>query len=539
MSSQGVLLRAHQGESGSFIAWLEKLGLKDFLRHYPLSQLEEWGWIVPQARVVFQKGFFLAWENFPCYGDFERAEFETQSLLWDSFWFVDGKEPLWFLDPFFHPGDEAGKLLFDEKWKSCSSQLPDEFTHQNGLTIRPYADYFYHWQGYALIDVIRAADCIQPVLNTPDLPRRVKNLAHIAERVKEWNPESILILANRWGGLAQPMTWLSHYSALREALSHHDSRLELQRVGARELASHLGVTADMLSLAIKEKFLVLAQDWIDANDRLSAWTLRAYSHLQRDISMAVEWLCYLTDKTFNDYLETWRYEGFLGRRKWAELHKVLEFEFFEDRKYFLRMVPEYLKTHDAIFQDGEQLRGERFNAVVCRLHANNYMFGSFLGAFRQLHEELSYRVDRNGALDFRELRPLDHYSLLAIRAEGCLRFAMGQDGVLDDRSKLSEYVAFLARKKGASERVIDCYQRNLKITHLHKAPPDPIGRVMALETDLSQREHLLVQSFLCCELARNYFAHHHYLDDGLIRSRPSGFMLSGILITVLYLLGGD
>jgi len=44
-------------------------------------------------------------------------------------------------------------------------------------------------------------------------------------------------------------------------------------------------------------------------------------------------------------------------------------------------------------------------------------------------------------------------------------------------------------------------------------------------------------AFLCCELARNYFSHHHYLDNILIRCRESEFMFTGILVTVLYLLG--
>lgn len=108
MSSSGALLRAKQGNGGDFPDWLEKLGLKDFLSHYPLRQLVEWGWLVPQSRVVFQKEFFLAWDEFPYSGNFSATGFEVQSILWDSSWFVEENEPLWFLDPFFRPDDEAG-----------------------------------------------------------------------------------------------------------------------------------------------------------------------------------------------------------------------------------------------------------------------------------------------------------------------------------------------------------------------------------------------------------------------------------------------
>ena len=270
MSGGGVLLKAHQGKEGPFISWLEDLGLKDFLGCYPLRQLVEWNWLVPKSRIVFPKEFLVAWEEFPSCGNFDLAGFEVQGLLWDSNWFVDDdNEALWFLDPFFRPGDKAGQILLEQGAKNVSSGLPEEFTHQNGLVITPYADYFFHWQGYALIDVIRAADCIVPILNTHDVQERSLGIVRIAERVKEWKPEVVLTLPNRWGGLSEPMTWLSHYRAFRGAVYFRESEEDLRRKGAIELAAYLGVNADKLAQAIKEKFLVLAQDWIGANVCLS------------------------------------------------------------------------------------------------------------------------------------------------------------------------------------------------------------------------------------------------------------------------------
>lgn len=39
------------------------------------------------------------------------------------------------------------------------------------------------------------------------------------------------------------------------------------------------------------------------------------------------------------------------------------------------------------------------------------------------------------------------------------------------------------------------------------------------------------------ELARNYFAHHDYLDSDLLNNADSQFLLGGILVSVLVLLG--
>jgi hypothetical protein len=539
MWSSGALLRARRGIDGSFLNWCEKLGLKDFLSSYPLAQLAEWGWLVPQSRIIFPKRFFLEWEEFPCYGTDVPADLEEMHLLWDSMWTVDESEPLWFLDPFFRPGDSVGELLFDHKTPSRLPGLPKTFKHPRGIDVSPYVDYFFHWQAYALIDIIRSAEGFGPILRSPDLKKR---LAFIEKcRVKGesyWKPEEILVLPARWGGLREPMTWLSHYRALREAIAWNDSRWDLLRKGANKLAVYLKLTEADLEAAIKDKLLVLAQDWIDANERLCPWTLRAYPHLQRDISYAVEWLCYLSNKTFSDYLELWQYEGYMGRRRWAELHKVLEYEFFADRKYFLKMVPEYFKMHQS-FQETLEFESEDLKMVVARLQTSNYPFGSFLAAFRQLHGELSYRMERDGRQDFRDLRPLDYFSLLAIRAEGCLRYAIERSGELGECHKLNEYVKLLARKKEVSNEALSCYKQQLPRTRLHETPDDPVAGIMSLVTDLPSRENGLVQAFLCCELARNYFAHHHYLDEKLTRSKEAGFMMTGIVVTVLFLLPVD
>src|SRR6266446_3650617 len=157
MFADGPLLVAQQGQDGAFPHWLEELGLKDFLSSYPLRQLVEWGWLIPQYRIVFSQEFFISWEHFPMSGVGGLPESRSHSLLWESEWFIDTTdEPLWFLHPFFRPGDPIERLL-DQQGKAMPG-IPEEFPHPNGSRVTPYADYFYHWQGYALVDVIRSAD---------------------------------------------------------------------------------------------------------------------------------------------------------------------------------------------------------------------------------------------------------------------------------------------------------------------------------------------------------------------------------------------
>lgn len=546
MSDRSPLLIARGGQDGTFPHWLERLGLDDFLHRYPLRQLVEWGWVIPQYRVTFPKEFFTSWENFPYQEDQADPKFHTLFLLWDSTWWIDGAdEPSWFLHPFFAPDNEAGRILAGQGKTALSEPLPSEFTHANGRTIAPYADYFYHWQGFALIDVIRFADCISPILNTPDVEERSAGIVRIVERVKQHDPRDVLTIERRWGGLATPMTWLSHYQVFRDALwtyeHEHANDRTLRRNGAKQLAHHLGISADILSSAIKDRLLVLAQDWHRANERHCSWTLGAWPRLQEDLAIAVEWLCYLSGKTLDDFLDQWRYRDYFGQRDWAELHTVLPFEFFTNRQQCLRDAPYYLKNYNQLLPESERLEDERLTVLVDGLRSINYQFDSFLGAFRQFHEDLSYRFDTKGSLDFRELRPLDHYSLLAIRAEGSFRYAMDRDGslanIIPKNQNLPAYISHLARKRGVSKRAVDCFLLKERLyTRLHHEPQDPIGEIINLTPGFGPREDYLIKAFLCCSLARNYFAHHHYLDAELVRSEKSAFLLSGILVTVLYLL---
>ncbi len=114
----------------------------------------------------------------------------------------------------------------------------------------------------------------------------------------------------------------------------------------------------------------------------------------------------------------------------------------------------------------------------------------------------------------------------------------------------------LAKQKNISQSVIDFFvvkkefqderTNNKKktvttatyLTQLHCTPSNPIAEIRRNSCENEVDTHLL-HAFLCCLLARNYFAHHTYLDKDFMQNQKeeSAFMLIGILITVLKLLG--
>lgn len=279
----------------------------------------------------------------------------------------------------------------------------------------------------------------------------------------------------------------------------------------------------------------MASGWLKTNYDCEEWALQAWPYLQKDIFVAMEWLCTLNGKNFSDYFKMWQFSQ--NRKIWPSLHKVLPFEYFEDRQYFLSTVPHYKKFYEGILPKNEKL-----DQLVTRLQQTNYPFDSLLNAFRKFHEHLMYKPQQKGSLDFRVLRPLDYYSLLAIRAETCLRYALEDKALLktiEERHQgLESYINKLAEQNKSTAVIKDCFKKEVKnLTQLRETPENPIDKIRQVKCDFAQDTHLL-QAFLCCVLARNYFAHHTYLDKDFMQNQKeeSAFMLMGILVTVLKLL---
>lgn len=535
-------MRLRQGNEGEFLSWLEKLGLKDFLRHYPVRRLVEWGWLRPQSRVIFPESFFLEEEEPPSFGGHRRSDLKGEQLLWDSSWFVGEREPLWFLDPFFRPGDKEGQVLFGKDSAGALSAVPESFMHPDGVEVIPFVDYFFHWQAYALLDVIRYADRFGPVLVAPNLHERLAFIESCCVEIHDyWKPEEILVLPSRWGGLAESMTWLSHYRSYKEAFAFHAQVDGLFCQGALELAQFLGVTDEKLANAIKEKMLVLAQDWRRENDWYSPWIRDAYPYLQADIYDAVEWLCLLSGKTLEFYLDLWSYDT-LGQRQWAELHAVLKFDFYSKRNSFLKVAPKYFQMYCKEFAEWAGYSGEKFVALVDRLRWNNEPFDSFIHAFWQMHEEMTFRLEPTDRLGFRDRRPLDEYLILALRAEQCLMYAIEKDaGSEGQPQSLQGYIVQLASRR-LGQKAIEQLKKKFyieKITKLHNVEKLPVAAIMVMDTGLPSHEEYLVKAFLCCDVARNNFAHHYRFDKEVRKSKESGYMLTGVLVTMLYLLVED
>lgn len=547
-----MLLTFNEDNSGRLVDWLEKLGLKDFLTHYPPSLLIEWGWLVPQYRVVFPTRFFNEWVDYPYMGWNPSPELTDFATLWDYVWWIDNTdENLWFLNPVLRTSENLGRLLDSFRYSVLDAKIPQPIINKKERKISPYLDYFYRWQGYALIDVIRAAESFPPVFRTPDAIVRAKEVMSAAEYLQTHSskgPTEVLSACNKWGGLAETMTWLAHFRSFKEAVFHNVDHNELDqakqryKTGAVALAEHLGVTEKILAEVIREKLLVLADSWMTANrrkDDSSIWTQRAWPYLRDEIQLAITWLIIISGKPFTYFVDQWKKPCF-GNLGWAALDEVLPYEFLEHDKKIATIGSYYLKNFNEIKKNQWALAEHKISNICKDFRKKNYPFSGFLAAFYELHENLSHRpLDEHG-IDFRERRPLDHFAMLAIHAEGCLRRELDNLGRLESidprHQTLSRYIEELAQARDIPIQIINGFRTNKKLADLKYDRSDPIGRIQNFKCEFPEKERQLLQGFLCCLLARNYFAHHDFLDKELIRSPLAKFLLQGILLTVLILL---
>lgn len=548
-----VLLPAHEGTDGPFVVWLKQLGLDDFLRNYPLPTLVHWGWIAPQYRVVFPQRFFEEWANFP-YGSAEQpADLDGYVAAWGYDWCVDQDEDLWFLDPMYRSNNAIEVFMRQFRYRGTTQIAPGRFQHKGGRQITPYADYFFRWQGYALVELIQAADCFDSLFSTPDIVSRATGLlgaaTHMQQQQSTW-PREIVTDSKRWTRLSEALTWLAHLRAFRNAnfcpLAKDSAQSnERYAYGKVALAKYMEISAEKLAEAIKNDLLALASDWILANqkdDKRSVWTRRAWPHLVSDIQLALGWLLSLTGRTVFDYIDEWKHP-FYGNHGCAKLDDVLPYGFVLHENKFSEMAPRYVEPLNLQLGKKRALSQSKIARLARHLQHTNRNFQGFLAAFHELHDNLSYKPFETHGIDFRFLRPLDHFAMLAINAEGCMRQELAGlkllDGIPGRNQTLQHYIRNLAPLRGIPQRVTDTFIENRKLTELYDCSnrSDPIGRIESLGlARLVSDEACLVKAFLCCVLARNYFAHHDFLNADLLGNAKAGFLLGGILVSVLVLL---
>jgi hypothetical protein len=159
-----TLLSIQPNQKGSFVSWLEELGLKNLISRYSLPKLLEGGWLVPQYGVAFPAEYFeepTPESIFNAVGYSKNNDPHDRLLGYGESWQIENTgDTYWFLHPFCRPDSNYNNLLS----QADNSAVPNVY-------------YFFHWQAYALIDVVRTASMgAFPILNTPDVEEDIARI---------------------------------------------------------------------------------------------------------------------------------------------------------------------------------------------------------------------------------------------------------------------------------------------------------------------------------------------------------------------------
>jgi hypothetical protein len=537
---------------GSFKEWLTILGIGSDTNLDPLDAIR-WGWLTPSHRVIVPERYFRAWKSYPTINDPDRPGIPRRDVWADHLWYASRNhwgtlfslagtlEGEWFIHPFDRP-----KNPYRAHFRRASRSIPRARKHPNGSSFSPSIEYLPYWRGYQLVDLDTS---MRHSFYLGDGARVVaKRIASRLPRVRRRDAAVRAGIADRWAEQAQVFSWLAAYRSLRSWVGVKSSldpapittwSLE---AGARALAVRRGVTVDGLATLVEDQLLVLANDWRGTNNNeppAVGW--RAWGQLQKDILCAIEWLCILTGRTGEEWFDRWS-----PGRRWKgprplPLVDAVPYEPFAAETYFVEHFGRVRGGYDLV-RGPARIAPDAVLPLVRWLRDQTWVVGAWMRLYRELHDALQ------GAPSWDWIG-----GAMPDVVERLVLFALTGEKVLNDvwrliappASPVPDVKAVLKTLALRVEQVDVRFRgawalaatRWTEFTDLRTRPAKPFDRVRN-EPLGDGAPAALARALLGFGVARNYGAHHTYLDGRLVQTPEGKLFVGAVTTTVLYLADG-
>lgn len=528
-----------------FVGHLENLGIK-LPSTFPLGVVIARGWIRPRYRIPIPSEALLAWTNFPC-NPREGADRCPEEHSWGlGVWGAatslrpDRTRPVeklwqhWLDDPDSELGQIARANAIDpgDVWAT-----PAAIRHpRHQQDVRPWVDFFADWQAYHLAELLEHAR-FTAVIGTGQGDHFAAQCRHHADRCER----SARSLFSLWEQRRVVHDWISSYRTILANCAHRDSFQDDVRSGARSWAQQHGLDADRIRLGVRETLLTLWSRW---QDRLPLGSGQLLTRLQQDIQYATCLLEDLTDEPVDPFDEFW-YSTDRQRREWAQLIDVLPHEEWLARRNFPRSSIHYQRGFPKPYSCSE----EQIAALLARHWPTCGPLRRFCLAWMRLHGELVGR-DRNlpAVATIKSNERIEQFNLIALHTERVLRYVA--DRQHRGRSKqprsnsviaaaIVRSVKFVASSVEIDEEWAEDEVRRRTALHKMPAASDAICTPESVGIGDASAD-IVVAAHLNALIARNYAAHHDYLDDALIYPSRDGTkphagatLLSSCLLVVI------
>lgn len=511
--------------SGSqFGGHLAELGLA-LDRTWPLADLVQRGWLQPRLRVGLPESALQSWVNFPNHtmqldGTCPHEQ-EWALAVWADATCGPApprEEPLERLWAHWLEDDSDPTARFAIGAAVAPQQWPDAVRHQrNGRTMQPWIDYFAYWQAYHIAELLtraRFAGYFAP---------ESKHVASHFDRHATRLEKSAATLADRWQELGTCFEWVGYYRTILAKCATNPDFDSKTRAAARAWATNHGITAEQLRTQIRESLLTLWQRWQDSppisSDRLA-------HALQGDIQYATRLLSDLEDEPTDPFNPTWYWDTRRGRRSSACLIEALPHEEWLAQRDFPGDAVNYQRCFPPSSAVGQEQIAERVLA-----HWNHCAaLRRFCLAWVRLHKEVNSRHQRRTAdAEIASNERIEQFNLIALHAERLVRFSQpgSQDGETQPSSpgvfhdSAMRCIAAIAPGFHADQQKV---RRILfEKTKLHRMP-EASRAVLTPEAVAmgDPRVNRVVAAHGNALIARNYAAHHDYLDWELVYPGKGG-----------------
>ena len=518
-------------EAGAFGIYIEKrLGITCIPYGISMADLITERALIPDLFIKLPKKFFIQeWKDFP-YTDIE--------LTSPARWIFAYKRDMENVEDILHPYDDKLKEEFVERFSSDVPSNIDIYEHPNGQHFRTYEAYFRYWKTYVFAEVLSKCENIEQFLN-----------GILYYNGRQYVLSSFRHVSHHWDlHYKETFDRISYFRTINGAFCDekfsknlYESNKDPSVEAAQFLSDKIGCTYSTLK-GDMSKLLKLYSNWKRQADDGKRYYAQALEYLKQDVYSLLKWLEGTTKKPQTVFFEKdeWnREEGLCARLK-----DVVAYEEFQIEETFCRHIKSYT---DMIASIGIEIDPkDAFNKL-------KFLNGSqsWLCSFFDLHEEIS-RTSIKKPLDFRMSRVTKNLIDFALRIELLIREILNNHNVcIGGNGSCKDMFEGLAKK------ISDPHKRILKGAvclnakasfrkEEDKHPSELFKRVdCAIDNDcaidklsLCLKEKEIVRLLLRGVAARNYFAHHNWLDNEMnfVRNKNAVDCFCACLNTVLYVL---
>ena len=302
---------------------------------------------------------------------------------------------------------------------------------------------------------------------------------------------------------------------------------------AQFLSDKIGCTYSTLEEDMS-KLLKLYSNWKRQADDGKRYYAQVLEYLKQDVYFLLQWLKGTTKKSQTVFFEKdeWNSEEGLC----ARLKDVVAYEEFQIEGTFCRHIKSYT---DMIARIGIEIDPKDAFSKLKFLNGSQ----SWLCSFFDLHEEIS-RTSIKKPLDFRMSRVTKNLIDFALRIEPLIRDILNDHNVcIGGKGSCKDMFEGLAKKiSDPHKRILKkavLLDKNAKFFKEKDRHPSELFKRVDCAIDklsLSLEEKEIVRLLLRGVAARNYFAHHNWLDNEMnfVRNKNAVDCFFACLNTVLY-----